>query len=59
MHFTLIESNFYCQVAHLTAHDNILHSSDDGASCAVLKLAIRNTLCGCIKVQKLGNYSKK
>jgi len=59
MHFTLKESIFYCQVAHLTAHDIILHSNDDGASSAVLKPVIRNTLCGCIKVQKLGNNSKK
>jgi len=58
MHFTLIESIFYSQVAHLTAHDIILHSNDDGASSAVLKPAIRNTLCGCIKVQRLRNDSK-
>lgn len=34
-------------------------ATDDAACSTVLKPAIRNTLCRCIEVQKLGNNSKK
>jgi hypothetical protein len=56
----LIESIFYCHVVCQTAHDIILHSKSCWCLlCISLTQAIRNTLCGCIKVQKLGNNSKK